>query len=192
MSVTIPTTTPAAETYNLPPPTPPNTLPELIKVLSGPNDEARIGAARVLGSMGPEAEAAVPALTKALYTEGPYDVRQAAAWALGEIGPAAKSAVPALIVVLLTDFVHARRAAALALGKIGDTAAIPSLAQSLKDEDSGVSIQAAEAISMMTGEKFPDVGGTGYSLDENGVPQIVKAAREWWEQEGQYQDWLRH
>lgn len=191
----VPTTTPPAETWNLPPPTPPSTLPELIEVLSSDNAEARIGAARVLGAMGPDAEAAVPALTRNLYYHYVYDVRQAAARALGEIGPAAKPAVPVLIVVLLTDSTPAREAAAIALGKIQDSTAIPALARGLYDESPFVRIHSAEAIARITGQSFPGAPpseGGGYILDESsGEAVIVLAAREWWKKEGWQQDWLR-
>jgi hypothetical protein len=201
-----PTALPPGETWNSPSPTAPSTLPELIEVLSGYNAEARIGAARALGAMGPDAEAAVPALTKNLYYEGAYDVREAAAWALGEIGPAAKPAVPMLIVVLLADRVHVRREAAIALGKIGDHTAIPALARGLYDEDFGVRIPSAQAIVRLAALSFPGAtptvlsfpGATPpitrehyiYDFDESGEAIIVLAAREWWEQEGWQQDWL--
>ncbi len=190
----VPTASPWAETWNVPPPTPPATLPELIAVLSGYNAEARIGAARALGAMGSDAEVAVPALTRNLYYNGAGDVREAAAWALGEIGPGAKSAVPVLIVVLLTDSMHARKEAAIALGKIGDPAAIPALASSLYDESPWVRIASAEAIAQLTDQSFPGAppsNGGGYILnEETGEAIIVLAAREWWENEGWQQDWL--
>jgi hypothetical protein len=112
-----PTATPTtvAEWSDLPPPTPPSTLPELIDVLLGPNDEARIGAALTLGNMGPAAVEAVPALTQNLYYRND-EVSRYAAQALGKIGPSAKPAVPSLIALLLSDsFVHSRREAAEAL-----------------------------------------------------------------------------
>lgn len=79
-------------------PTLPNTVSGLIGVLLGDSgDEARIVAARKLGLMGSNAEAAVPALVINLYDKNrPYEVREAAVWALGEIGTASRPAVPAL------------------------------------------------------------------------------------------------
>jgi len=171
-------------------PTPPATLPELIAALSSENAEIRIGAALVLGDMGPEAEAAVPALARNLYYQGSYEVRESAASSLGKIGPAAKPAVSLLEVALLADFVHVRRAAAIALGHIGDTAAIPALAQALNDKDNAVSGYAARSIATLTDQKFPDRNGPGFSIDKNGVPVVVAAAIEWWMQQGQYHSWL--
>ena len=53
--------------------------------------------ASILGRMGPEAKAAVPALTKMLSSQ---DDRGAAVDALGQIGPGAKTAVPVLAKLL--------------------------------------------------------------------------------------------
>jgi len=200
----VPTASPPAETWNLPTPTLPSTLPGLIAVLSGENAEARIGAAKALGAMGPDAEPAVPALTKNLYHFVP-DVREAAAWALGQIGPGARPAVPVLITVLLADSsVHAREEAARALAAIGDPVAIPALASGLYDKDPWVRIHSAEAIAQLTGQSFPGATPTFLSFPttppitreyyiheftESGEAVIVLAAREWWKQEGWQQDW---
>ena len=184
------TSTTVAEWSDLPPPTPPSTLPELIDVLLGPNDEARIGAALTLGNMGPSAIEAVPALTQNLYYRND-EVSRYAAQALGKIGPGAAPAVPNLIVLLLSDSsVHSRREAAEALGKIGDASAVPALAQGLNDEDKGVGIECAKSIAVLTGQQFPDMNSTGYSLDENGIPLIVSSAKKWWTEEGQDKSWV--
>jgi HEAT repeat protein len=197
----VPQTTPTAaiveEMSDLPAPTPPSTVPELIVVLTGNNDVARIGAARTLGTMGKQSTAAVPALARNLYYKGPYEVRQAAAWALGEIGPAAKQSVPLLTVALLSDFVHVRRAAAEALGKIGDSSAVPALAQLLflnmeDDKDRSVGVIGADALEKLTGQIFGNSSTSRLTLDENGVPNVINQARNWWEKTGQYQDWLSH
>jgi hypothetical protein len=193
ISTSTPSSTPTPEIAveeHPPPPTPPSTIPELIDVLMGDyGDEARIGAAYALGEMGEKATPAIPALIKNLFHDGPYEVRLQAAWALGEIGPNAQSSVPMLIAVMFKDFVHVRRAAAEALGKIGDVSTIPALVQALDDEHSFVGIYAAESIAILANQDFPEVGASGFTLDENGVPLIVKAAKLWWEQNGQFQDW---
>ena len=59
----------------------------------------RRAAINALGTIGAEAEPAVPALTAALDDEG-LSVRRDAAKALGAIGPGARAAVPALITSL--------------------------------------------------------------------------------------------
>lgn len=170
-------------------PTPPGTLPELIASLASDNAVARIVAAKVLADMGPKAEPAVFALIGNLSYQTNSEVRESAARALGAIGSAAKSAVPQLTTLLLTDFVNVQSAAAVALGQIGDTSAIPALAQGLNDRYIEVSIESAKSIAILANQEFPDFNSTSYSLDENGVPLIVKAAREWWMHDGQYQNW---
>ena len=59
----------------------------------------RCSAAEALGQIGPKAEAAVPALAKALQDKE-EKVRQDAAVALGRIGPKAQAAAPALVEAL--------------------------------------------------------------------------------------------
>jgi uncharacterized protein (DUF2336 family) len=74
-------------------------VPELIQVLSHPDPDVRVAAARALAMIGPKAEPAVPALTS-LLNDSHDEVRRTVARALGQIGPAARQAVPALIKVL--------------------------------------------------------------------------------------------
>jgi len=172
-------------------PTLPASIPELIGLLSESGAETRIRAARRLGQYGAGAASAVPALTINLYYDGTYDVREAAAWALGEIGSASSPAVPVLITVMLSnDIVHVRRAAADALGKIGDKSALFALVQVLDDDDTGVSDKAASSIGILASQSFPDMESDGFRLDENGIPLIVIAAKDWWKKEGQYQNWV--
>jgi HEAT repeat protein len=96
--------------------------------------------------MGPRAEAAIPALIKALGDEH-LDVRVAAAKALGRIGEAA---IPALIEAL----------AAEALGWIGPKAeaAIPVLIEKLKDENIKVQKEAAQTIKKISPHTPPSPG----------------------------------
>jgi HEAT repeat protein len=174
---------------NSPAPTPPSTLPELIEVLTSQNAEARIGAAHVLSDMGPEAKPAIAALIENLSYQESYEVRMAVAETLGSIGPEAKAAIPALTTVLLNDFVQVRRASAVALGQIGDVSTLPVLAKALYDKDTITSIDAAESMEKLSRRKLLDADVSVRYLQENGIPKIVLAARIWWEQEGQYQDW---
>lgn len=174
-------------------PTIPSALPGLIDAVESRQPHAIVDAAARLSTMGSEAAPAVPALACVLYDdEFPYRTREEVAYALGRMGSDARDAIPALIHVLEVDFVHARRAAALALGDIGDPSAVPAVANALYSEDfppHGATIQAAVALARLTGEKFPDWNRTGYSIDQDGVPRIVKAAKMWWEEEGQYMTW---
>jgi HEAT repeat protein len=73
----------------------PRAAPPLVDLLGAKEAETRRKAAWALGLLGRDAEAAVPALTKALLDDGRFVAAQAA-WALGEIGAGAKSAVPEL------------------------------------------------------------------------------------------------
>jgi Flp pilus assembly protein TadD len=71
------------------------TVSDLADALKRGDLRGRIGAARFLGRLGPEAVEAVPALIDALAAEE-IIVRKEAAIALGRIGPAAEAAIPAL------------------------------------------------------------------------------------------------
>ncbi|MCZ6572066.1 MAG: HEAT repeat domain-containing protein [Planctomycetota bacterium] len=65
------------------------------ELLAADKPEVRAEAAHILGSIGPAAKAAVPALQQALGDTDPA-VRKQAAWALGEIGYLASTALPTL------------------------------------------------------------------------------------------------
>lgn len=173
------------------PPTVPSTLSEVIDALSSYSAEARITAALALSEYGKEAAVAVPALIQNLHYEANSDVRRSAAIALGELGPDAHSSGPDLIHVLQTDsVVRVRISAAEALGRMGATASIPALASSLYEEDTELAIVAAVSISLIVGEDFPDAASQhGYRTNEEGIPLIVIAARQWWDQNGKDQDW---
>jgi len=69
--------------------------------------------------------------------------------------------------------------AAIALGKIGDAVAVPALAFALDDEEHNVQIYSAKSIALLTGQKFTDMNGPGYLLDENKNPILVLKAKEW-------------
>src|SRR5262249_23615466 len=66
-----------------------------IDLLKDDSGTVRHTAAGALGRIGPEAKAAVPALTN-LLKDHDDRVRDAAAWALGLMGPESKAAVPTL------------------------------------------------------------------------------------------------
>src|SRR5262245_47175204 len=83
-------------------------VPALSEALEHP--EARYWACLVLAEIGPDAKAAVPALTKTLADKRP-EVRLQAVIALGEIGPAAQPASSSLSKLLGDDFPSVRAAA---------------------------------------------------------------------------------
>jgi len=71
------------------------TVEKLIANLQDADQVVRIHAATILGLMGEDAEAAVPALIE-LLSNGDIHDRKLAALSLGEIGPSAVEAIPAL------------------------------------------------------------------------------------------------
>jgi HEAT repeat protein len=171
----------------------PDTVPELIEVLLGDfADNARIGAARKLGGFGPIASPAIPALAISLCNDrDPSELHEMAAWALGEIGPNSKLAIPILVTVLLhSDAANVRRAAAEALGKIGDKSVLFSLSIALNDVESVVSVRAAESMGILAGQQFPDMGSNSYHTDVDGSLLIVNSAKTWWIEDGQFRNWL--
>lgn len=72
-----------------------HTIENLIEKLQDASQVVRLHAATVLGSMGDDAEPAVPALIEMLQSDDVHD-RRLAALTLGEIGPAAEEAIPVL------------------------------------------------------------------------------------------------
>ncbi len=106
-------------------------LPTLLRLLreppGGERDEidsaaTRRAAAEAVGKLGPDAEAAVPALIEALAVtkmSPDGDTRRAVVNALGRIGPGASAAVPALMGCLAAGGANA---AVEALGRIGPAA----------------------------------------------------------------------
>ena len=124
-----------------------------------------------LGSIGPTAKAAVPALVAELKDDH-VQLRKSAAEALGQIGPAAKSAIPRLVAALEDEDDETREWAADALGYIGP-AAVQLFVVALKDKRIG--LLAARALA-----------GIGSSA-ESAIPALVAALKHgaakkmrWW------------
>lgn len=119
----------------------------LVGAVQHPMRDVRVDAAFLLAKQTNHQErAAVPGLLDALHDEDAR-LRTAAARALGEIRDAA--AVPELLRAMNTDpDGNIRWQASGALSKIGE-AAVPGLAEALKDEDWKVRRSAAEALSGM-------------------------------------------
>jgi HEAT repeat protein len=133
----------------------------LVKSLKHSKAAVRKSAALTLKNLGPEAEAALPALALALNDPDP-ETAGAVTQALGQIGP---PAVPALIQALSIPHKQARREAARALGKLGAAArsAVPALQKTLTDADMKVRMAAAQAL-----------GAMGPDADE-AVPGLIEA-----------------
>ena len=168
-------------------------LPEVIAALRSDNlDQEKSFLIITLGNIGPPAAPAVPLLIEMMSLEKIDFTRADAAEALGKIGE--EEALPVLVKTLESDeSSHTRWAAAYAIAAFGERArfAAPTLVESLNDEDIYVRGASAYAIAQITGELFPDADrddGT-FRIGDNGEPYIVIAAREWWEEKGQFQDW---
>jgi HEAT repeat protein len=114
--------------------------------------EVRDFAVSALGGIGPDAKAAVPALTE-LLKDSDYNETTDLLFALGCIGPEAKTAVPKII-ALLDDHGDVRFAALSALGGIGPNAklAIPALTRLLEDKDASVRMTASDTLEKIRKE----------------------------------------
>lgn len=89
----------------------------LIGALRQKDNEAVITASKTLGKLGPDATAAVPALTKLLTDKVPL-VAAAAARALGDIGASAGKALPMLVAAMDSENEDLKDAATAAVKKI--------------------------------------------------------------------------
>lgn len=110
-------------------------VPALIEIYEdGQSPFSQHCAAEVLGSMGPAAEAAIPALLRNL-TNRDYDVCRATVWAIGEIGGEPSVIVPALRGVLKDPRIDVRDAAMVSLAAFGGHArsAVPEVLAAFTD-----------------------------------------------------------
>lgn len=122
--------------------------------------EARAGAARLLGRIGPGAKKAVPALIQALQDEDRREVRLDILYAMGAIGPVPASSVPTLTSDLGKDDVHVQIGATYALGKVGKEAksALPAIQENFKNtQDQRLKMVSAWAMA----EIAPDDANVG-------------------------------
>lgn len=102
-----------------------------------------------IGKLGPDAVAAVPALTNlTLESDTMIDPRWASLWALEHLGPASAEAVPTLRRIVASDSVNDMRSgAAWALGATGIVeGVVDTLVEALDDDDSLVREEAANAL----------------------------------------------
>lgn len=125
--------------------------------LQSVNPDQRLHAIDSLGSIGPGAADAIPALIGA-FDDTDAGVRWHSAVALGKIGPAA---VPRLASALKDGEVNVRRGAAQALGMAGPkaNAAIPALISALTDRDEQVREHAADALGRFGSDARPAIQG---------------------------------
>lgn len=117
-------------------------VPRLTELVRQSDPGTRYLAAKALGQIGDEAEAAAPTLLEALRDNDMF-LRAGITGALIKIGP---PAVPGLTNALFDPSSAVKRAACKALGKIGSERAVPALKFSLRDGNEGVRRFAREAL----------------------------------------------
>ena len=169
-------------------------LPEIMAALrSDKLDQEKSHLIITLGNIGPAAEPAVPLLTEILENEKNDFSRSLAIESLGKIGD--PKILPALVQVLEAEggvIIDVREEAVQAVANFGEQAhfVVPTLAKLLDDENPYVSELSACAIAKITSEPLPDSEDEcRFVSTENEEARIVIAAREWWREEGQFQDW---
>lgn len=118
-------------------------VPKLTELLRQSDPGTRYLAAKALGQIGDEAEAAVPALLTAMRGNDIF-LRAAITGALIRIG---HPSVPGLTRALFDPSSAVKRAACKALGKIGSQRSVPALIHSLNDSNPGVRKLAREALA---------------------------------------------
>lgn len=167
-----------------------NPVPVLLKMLAGQNRDARYGALKALGALGPRADAAAPQLRAALQDSDPW-IQCLAAEALPELGPEARKASVSdlLALVIRTNPADPRRQAAryasfsLFSPFPGARGPRSILAQSLDGVDRAKLVPAMQSL-LAHEDSVPRsaVGGTFKNLtDEDLVallPNIVKAVEK--------------
>ncbi|MCC6125322.1 MAG: HEAT repeat domain-containing protein [Pirellulales bacterium] len=92
-------------------------VPALMKLLD--QEESALWGCSALGAIGPDAAAAVPAVTKLLGADHPPKLRLEAAMALSSIGPAAAAALPELTAILDQKDPVVLPGAIFAVGRLG-------------------------------------------------------------------------
>jgi hypothetical protein len=168
---------------------------QLILIIQDPESDLFVYATEELARRGANAAEAAPALAQALAY--PRHDSYSAGLALLSMGPAAELAIPYLIPVLKNDQATARAHATFALGTIGEASkcAIPEIAPLLWDEDPTARGSAAVTLDALTNQDlvpyWHKIDPTSHSIVQD-LPEgkITKVARMWWEQEGQFSDWV--
>lgn len=138
-----------------------------------PSAKVRMRTAEILEEIGPSAQAAVPALAKALKDKDKR-VRYKAVEALMQIGLCGEYAIPALVEALEDDDVHFRRklVVAISLIRAKPKLAVPALIRALKDKDTGDAPgQASVAYAAVTA-----LGNYGPAAAP-AVPALLEATR---------------
>lgn len=121
-----------------------NRVSGLIQLLKDHDEYTRMDAAYLLGTIGPEAEIAIPALSEALDDQA-EGVRMRAIQALGNIGV---SAIPALVRGLEDKDDGIRISTVVSLSRFGPEAkvAVPTLIRQLSDENPIIRMRTIDAL----------------------------------------------
>lgn len=126
----------------------PQVMSSLRKGLCDDDVEVKLESAKALWALCKLSEEVLPVLISVLETPE----RWRAAYALAEMGSSAAPAIPALLKLLVEERVprpfRTPPSSALALGKIG-AMAVPELARTLENPDSGVRMNALMALNFM-------------------------------------------
>ena len=135
--------------------------------------EVRAAGAKSLGVLGPQAEAALPNLLRALHDSEPY-VAMEAGGALGRIG---KPSIPGLTLALTDTNRFVRHAAVYALGEMGMEAepAVPELIETLQDPDSTVRSSTDYSLSLIG---FPTLLALSNVIDHADPGARAEAVKE--------------
>ena len=118
-------------------------VPDLVRVLKDDTVDSRlrINSIITLGKIGPDAKAAVPALTETIDDEN-FLVRKASAYVLGSIDPTNERVISALIHALHDTHEGVSTDALISLQECG-SGAFPALAELLKNADMDIKIKAS-------------------------------------------------
>ncbi len=122
------------------------TVQALIDTLKDFDDTARTAAIVALGSLGPEAKAAIAPLIQVALKDSEPLIKQRAAQALEAIGPGSQESLPGLVDNMKSPDGGIRRASVLAIGaaQMGPEDTSAAMALALKDLDSAVKLSAIE------------------------------------------------
>ncbi|MDB6067667.1 MAG: putative lyase [Pedosphaera sp.] len=135
-------------------------VPELVAMYEQKSlRECQESIANALGSIGPEAKAAVPVIVRGLGDMNEVDSNYAAK-ALGRIHAEPELAVPALVNCLNRHYFILRQSAARALTQFGAEAkpAVPTFVKLLSDPDQEVKQMAKDALAKIDPEALTKAG----------------------------------
>jgi HEAT repeat protein len=155
----------------------PRAVASLIRLTRADNSKARWAAAVALGRIGVRARRGARSLLQ-LLEDSDSNVRWAASWSLGRLRN--RNTAPALERVVLRDRrVEVRRAAAVALGRIGPSAgsAVFGLQQAmLKDQSSRVRLAAARSLGRVGSGAVMAIGALQQTLLKDPRDRVRGAA----------------